>query len=298
GKPDDEKEVSASPVKPGGENKPQRGLKAAIAVFHYGFIKLLGSIASALLTGLILAALINILVPADFAAEYLKSDWLAMPAMLLFGIPLYVCSTASIPIAASLIVKGISPGAALVFLITGPATNITTVATMVKVLGKRAVVIYLFTVAAGAVIAGYILNLTGISMPLVELIRSGEEMKITPVQQISSIILLSLIAITMLEPFIRRAGTGVQTIPADLEIKVEGMTCPHCAASLQKAIGKINGVLKLDIDQDAGMIRIGAENPELLYPLIEKTVKDAGYSCSRKENKTGNSSCSNCCGAK
>ncbi|MFA6715428.1 MAG: permease [Victivallales bacterium] len=232
GKPGGEKKVPASPIESTVESKVRpHGLQALIAIFHYGFIKLLGSIASALLAGLILAALIHLFVPADFAAEYLQSDWLAMPVMLLFGIPLYVCSTASIPIAASLIIKGISPGAALVFLITGPATNIATVTTMGKVLGRKAVVIYLFTVAVGAIIAGYILNLTGISIPMVELIRSGGEMKITLIQKVSSMILLSLIAITMLQRFM----------------------------------------------------------------LIGKNIKDAGHSRSFNENKTDNSSCSNCC---
>jgi hypothetical protein len=299
GKPADNEEAAESPAEPGAESKARpRGLKAVITIFHYGFIKLLGNIASALLVGLVLAALIHLFVPADFAADYLKSDWLAMPAMLLFGIPLYVCSTASIPIAASLIIKGISPGAALVFLITGPATNIATVTIMSKVLGKKAVVIYLLTVAAGAIIAGYLLNLIGISIPMVELIRSGGEMKITLLQKISCIILLSLIALTMLQRFIKRTGLGASESSADLEIQVEGMTCEHCAATLKRAISKIDGILKLDIDHTTGMVKIDAETPELLYPLIEKAVNDAGYSCSLKENKTDNSSCSNCCGGK
>lgn len=168
------------------------GWRSMITVFHYGFVKLPGKLSGALLAGLLLAALIQLLVPADFGARYLQSDWLAIPAMLLFGIPLYVCSTASIPIALSLIVKGISPGAALVFLVTGPATNITTITTMSKVLGGKTLVIYLLSVIAGAVAAGIILNFFDLQLPLAEQMRTEGEMRLTLLQQACAVILLGL----------------------------------------------------------------------------------------------------------
>ena len=192
-----------SPESNNSEPRP-RGFKAIIKVFQYGFGKLLGNISNALLVGLLLAALIHLLVPTDFGAKYLQSDWLAMPAMLVFGIPLYVCSTASIPIALSLIVKGISPGAALVFLITGPATNIATITTMSKVLGKKSVIIYIFSVATGAIISGAILNLFDINLPLVELMRHKGKMQLSLIQQSSGIILLTLIAFSYLKGFLKK----------------------------------------------------------------------------------------------
>lgn len=275
-----------------------RGWKTIPAVLHYGFIKLLGNISSALLVGLVLAAFIHLIVPPDFGAKYLQSDWLAMPAMLLFGIPLYVCSTASIPIAASLIVKGISPGAALVFLITGPATNIATITIMSKVLGKKAVVIYVVTVALAAIIAGYIFNLLNVNLPIVDFIRSGGKMEISLLQKITCIILFALIAFTILQRLAKRFGIGAKDTPSDLEIEVKGMTCEHCAASLNKSIKKINGILKLDINVDSGIIKINAETPALLYPLIEKAITDAGFSCSLRKNNQGKTCVSNCCSEK
>lgn len=275
-----------------------RGWKTIPAVLHYGFIKLLGNIASALLVGLVLAALIHLIVPPDFGAKYLQSDWLAMPAMLLFGIPLYVCSTASVPIAASLIVKGISPGAALVFLITGPATNIATITIMSKVLGKKAVVIYVVTVAIAAIIAGYIFNMLNVNLPIVDFIKSGGKMEITLLQKISCIILFALLAFTILQRLAKRFGIGTKNVSSDLEIEVTGMTCEHCAASLNKALKKINGILSLDINVEAGIIKINAETPHLLYPLIEKAITDAGFSCSLKESKDEKSCSSSCCGDK
>ena len=78
--------------------------------------------------------------------------------MLVVGIPMYVCASASTPIAASLIMKGISPGAALVFLLTGPATNVITVSTVVKTLGKKSAFVYLASIAFVSMALGYLLN--------------------------------------------------------------------------------------------------------------------------------------------
>ncbi len=298
GRPKNEPEEAASKDSETENQERVRGWKTIPAILHYGFIKLLGNIASALLLGLVLAALIHLFVPPDFGAKYLQSDWLAMPAMLLFGIPLYVCSTASIPIAASLIVKGISPGAALVFLITGPATNIATITIMSKVLGKKAVVIYIVTVAVAAIIAGYIFNLLNVNLPIMDVIRSGGKMEITLVQKISCIILYVLLAFTILQRLAKRFGIGAENVSSDLEIEVKGMTCEHCAESLNKAIRKIDGILSLDINVDAGLVKINAETPHLLYPLIEKAITDAGFSCSLKENKAEKSCCSSCCSDK
>ena len=274
-----EEHQAAAPSK----DKRPRGLKAVASIFHYGFIKLLGDISLALLTGLILAALIHLFVPSDFGAKYLQSDWLAIPAMLLFGIPLYVCSTASIPIAASLIVKGISPGAALVFLITGPVTNITTITIMAKVLGRKAVVIYIGTVAVMAIIAGIILNLFHIPLPVLDIIRAGGEMKINLLQKICSIILLALMAFAILKHLARRLGIGAKNISANLEIKVDGMTCGHCAEAVGKAIKNIDGVIDADVNLSSGTVKINTEYPELIYPAIDSAVSGAGYSCSLKD---------------
>ena len=298
GKPKDEQEEDTAANSEDNDQPHVRGWKTIPAILHYGFIKLLGNIASALLVGLVLAALIHLLVPPDFGAKYLQSDWLAMPAMLLFGIPLYVCSTASIPIAASLIVKGISPGAALVFLITGPATNVATITIMSKVLGRKSVIIYILSVAAAAIIAGYIFNLLNVNIPVMDFIRSDGKMKISILQHISSIILYALLAFTILQRLARRFGIGTKDTASNLEIEVKGMTCEHCAETLNRAIRKIDGVLSLDINVDAGIIKINAESPRLLYPLIEKAVIDAGFSCSLKAAEEEKSCCSSCCSEK
>ena len=93
--------------------------------------------------GLLIAGLITSLVPDNLFSRYLGAGLPAMLIMLVAGIPLYICATASTPIAAALIVKGVSPGAALVFLLAGPATNVTSITVLLGVLGKRATAVLL-----------------------------------------------------------------------------------------------------------------------------------------------------------
>jgi uncharacterized membrane protein YraQ (UPF0718 family) len=129
-----------------------RGLK-------YGFVTLPRDIGKAMLLGLIIASCISALVPDDlFAEKLLGTGFFAMVVMMFLGIPVYVCATASIPVAAALILKGLTPGAALVFLITGPATNAATFTTIWKALGGRTAIAYLFTVAVSALGAGILLD--------------------------------------------------------------------------------------------------------------------------------------------
>ena len=123
-----------------------------------------------------------------------------MLLMLVFGIPLYICATASTPIAAALILKGVSPGAALVFLLVGPATNITSLSVLVGILGKRSVVRYLFMLSLFAVLFGlsvdFIYQFLGIS-PIAII---GEASELVPYSvKIAASILLILLSI---QPFI------------------------------------------------------------------------------------------------
>ncbi len=137
---------------------PQKGTHRWKQVFTYGFGVLPRDIGRALLLGIVISGLLGALVPEDFFTRWLSSEWLSMIAVMGVGIPLYVCSTGSIPIALAMIGMGLSPGAALVFLITGPATNAATITTVFRTMGRRAVGIYLATLAICALSAGWLLN--------------------------------------------------------------------------------------------------------------------------------------------
>ena len=130
-------------------------LRAGLA---YALNDLWNDIAVWFLVGILLAGLITALVPADALTRYLGGGLPSMIIMLAAGIPLCICATASTPIAAALILKGVSPGAALVFLLVGPATNITSLTVLLGILGKRATAIYLTAIALSAVIFGLVLD--------------------------------------------------------------------------------------------------------------------------------------------
>lgn len=134
-----------------------RGFKA---IWFQAYRRLLGSVAKPLAIGLAISALVTVLVPDNFFAEAFRgNDWLAMPVMALVGFPMYVCSTASIPIAASLILKGVSPGAAFVFLMVGPAMNAMSLTTVSALVGRKAAIAYLLTILVGAILCGVVINL-------------------------------------------------------------------------------------------------------------------------------------------
>jgi uncharacterized membrane protein YraQ (UPF0718 family) len=136
----------------GAENrKIARGLK-------FAFVTLPRDIGGAMLVGLVIAAFISVFVPRDYFAEKLGTGIFAMLVMMALGIPMYVCATASVPIAAALILKGLTPGAALVFLMTGPATNAATFATIWKILGRATAIIYLATIAGCSLVSGILLD--------------------------------------------------------------------------------------------------------------------------------------------
>lgn len=137
---------------------PKSGTARWKQVFTYGFGTLPRDIGRALLAGILISGLLGALVPEDFFSRYLSSEWISMGVVMGLGIPLYVCSTGSIPIAMAMIGMGLSPGAALVFLITGPATNAATLATVLQTMGRRAITIYLLTLAACSLTAGWLLN--------------------------------------------------------------------------------------------------------------------------------------------
>jgi len=125
---------------------------------RFAFVDLLTDISRWFLIGVVIAGVISYAMPVSFIENYMGEGWLSMFIMLAVGLPLYVCATASTPIAAALVLKGMSPGAALVFLLAGPATNAASLTVIANLLGKRTVVIYIISIATCAVLLGMFLN--------------------------------------------------------------------------------------------------------------------------------------------
>ena len=111
-----------------------------IRAADYAFIELLQDIAKWLIIGFFAAALISVLLPDDFFSSFKGLGLLEILVVLAASVPIYICATGSIPIAAVLLMKGVSPGAALVFLMAGPATNVATMTVLGKTMGKKSLI--------------------------------------------------------------------------------------------------------------------------------------------------------------
>ena len=126
-------------------------------IFRYGFVEIADDILFALLVGITLGAVMFLAIPTDLM-DHEYARWLSYPVMVLVGIPLYICASASTPIAAALVAKGLSPGAGLIFLMTGPATNTGTIAIIVSQFGARFAGIYVGIVIAVTVALGILID--------------------------------------------------------------------------------------------------------------------------------------------
>ncbi len=158
----------------------------------YAFVEFLGDISKWLLIGIVLAGAISYLVPENIIESYLGYGWQPMIVMLMVGVPLYICASASTPIAAALIAKGMSPGVALVFLLTGPATNVASLIVVGKFLGKRSALIYLASICLSAIVLGITLNWIYLSLGIDIKASIGKAGEIIPhaLKSIAAVILL------------------------------------------------------------------------------------------------------------
>ena len=121
---------------------------------RYAFVEMVEDIGKWLVVGLIIAALITVLVPDSFFAIFADNTWLSMLLVLAISIPMYICATGSIPIAVALMLKGLTPGSALVLLMAGPAANMASILVIRNRLGKKTLVAYLASIISGAILFG------------------------------------------------------------------------------------------------------------------------------------------------
>src|SRR4051794_34626174 len=147
----------------GANSLPGRGASGTVVdttrrIIRYGFIELLDDVSWWLVLGIILSAVAVVAIPAQLFDGMWGGGIASMVLMLVLSIPLYTCASCSTPMAAALALKGLSPGAVLVFLLAGPATNIGSLVVLLKVLGRYAVAAYLVAVVIMTLAAGFALN--------------------------------------------------------------------------------------------------------------------------------------------
>ena len=256
-------------------------------MMRYAFITLPRDIGKPLLIGLAITGVIGVAVPEDFFARYFDDSFAQMGLMALVGLPLYVCATASVPIAAALVMKGISPGAAFVFLMTGPATNAAALATVWKVLGRRATFLYLAAVAVTAFASGFVLDL---------LFREAGSVSdfISPamlpawVRNAGGVALLAVLAAALFKPHSHEHGDscghdhhehGEEDMTA-VTLDIRGMTCEHCAESVRRVLSEQEGVAKVRVNLEKGEAEILGRSldPAALAAAVERL----GYTAVRR----------------
>jgi copper chaperone CopZ len=251
-------------------------------MLHYGFVALPADLARALAVGLVLAALITALVPESvFVAmrEHVGGFWL-MLVMMAAGIPVYVCATASVPIAAALIAKGVSPGAAMVFLITGPATNAATLATVWRTMGRRTAIVYLATVAACALGAGLLLDglFPGLGARIGGHLHAHHDASWWQwIEVASAAALLAMLGYALAGPMVRRLRRGGAEGAKEpvMTLKVTGMTCSHCARGVREALLEGRGVTAAEVDLAAGLATVDGD--DLDAEALCTAIRELGY---------------------
>ncbi|MCK4875829.1 MAG: permease, partial [Sulfurimonas sp.] len=160
--------------------------------------------AKPLFWGLILGALITIAIPQNLSDILVEYDWLSYLIAIAIAVPMYVCATASLPIAAALMLSGVSAGAAFVFLSAGPATNTVTIGVVKKMLGTKSLYIYLGSIIFGSIIFGlgldFIFDINSIDPK--SLIHIHEEVSI--IAMLSSVILWGLMLFFIAKPYFKK----------------------------------------------------------------------------------------------
>jgi hypothetical protein len=173
--------------------------------------------------GLVLAGLVTALVPDDFFETYLGNPWASMLLMLVVGLPLYVCATASTPLAAALILKGLNPGAALVLLLVGPATNLATILTVGRMLGKTSAALYVGTIAVMALVCGALVDLGAGALQVSVVGDESYEFLPPWVQAVGAVLLAAYLGHSLVRWVLRRLP--VRHAPATCCTNVDAQVC-------------------------------------------------------------------------
>ncbi len=248
-------------------------------IFKYAFVTFLQDISRWLILGLVLATLITMFVPQSLFTEYLSSPWLNMLIVLAASIPLYVCATASVPIAAALLLKGVSPGAALVFLMAGPATNVATLTVLWQTIGKRTTIKYLVSIMVGAVGFGLIIDY---ALPKEWFTYFTPEHTNAHSHHIlphwlmlgSGVLMVYLIAQAEILKFIPKKITTIENMSNTATYSIEGMTCNHCVANVDKNLKNIEGAEEVSVDLQKGEASIKGDVQE---SKVKDVIESIGY---------------------
>ncbi len=271
-----------------GDDLPHGFFPRVKEMFRYSFIEFLQDISNWLIVGLLIAALISVFVPNDFFADKIPNDFIGMLLILVISIPVYICATASVPVAAVLMLKGLSPGAALVLLMAGPATNAATITMIGKVLGKKSLIGYLGAIITGALLSGLFIDYFlphswfNISEHFTHMGHDHSGM-LPAWLKISSALALSLLILNgYIQKFLSYMKIKSQTITQPgfsagniQTLHVGGMTCNHCKSNVENSVKSSEGVEEATVDLTSGTVVIKGSSFDL--EKIKSGIESIGY---------------------
>ena len=244
---------------------------------RYGFIDMIQDIGKWIVIGLVVAAVITVALPDNFFVSFNNYPLLNMFMILAVSMPMYLCATGSIPIAAALMLKGLSPGAALVLLMAGPATNMATMLVINKVLGRKTLVTYLATIMTGAIGFGLFIDY---ALPhewfanISHRHTAGCCDTTTPWWQTMSSIVFGVLLII---GFALKFKKNKKEIITEHKFRIKGMMCNHCKANVEKALAGIEGVNAIRVELAEGIAYIDGENID--SQKVISTINGIGYEC-------------------
>lgn len=256
-------------------------------MFRYSFVEFLQDISNWLIIGLLIAALISVFVPDNFFADKIPNSFVGMLIILVIAIPVYICATASVPVAAALMLKGLSPGAALVLLMAGPATNAATITMIGKVLGKKSLFAYLGAIITGAILSGLFIDyfLPGQWFMLSEhyghINHDHHEMLPMWLKTGSAIFLALLLINGYVQKYLIKTKMSDQNESSVFNasetetIFVGGMTCNHCKANVENIVKSAPGVEDVVVDLVTGKVDIKGRSFDL--GKVKSGIAGIGY---------------------
>lgn len=171
-------------------SKEEKKIFSIKEVFEYAYITLAKDMVKPLFIGLILGSIFTTFVPKEYSSLLFENQFLTYIVIILFSMPLYVCATASLPLAAALMLSGMSGGAAFIFLTAGPATSAVTMSVVYKLLGKTSLIIYIATIAILSLLFGFLFDMYFSDLNILNFNTISEESSV--LTQIATLILLLL----------------------------------------------------------------------------------------------------------
>lgn len=251
-----------------------------IRIFHYAFIELVSEIGKWLIVGIFIGGVITYILPEDFFTNTLTSGWQTIILMIVISVPIYVCATGSIPIAAALLLKGINPGAAFVFLLAGPATNSVTITVISKFLGKKTTIIYLTTLVISSMGLGFLLDVLWSHFSINVSFHHHIHQEILPKwMELGSALILLILLIKTFIPNKQKHNEMNKAEKYDKKsiLTVPDMTCNNCVMHVKNAIQNVDGVGNIFIDLKTKKVEIYCDlNTD--ENAIKTQIEKAGYS--------------------